>query len=235
MTDQKLRASLIRLAHAKPELRAEILPLLKEAKGAKIEIAGKSYGAGDLLENRNVFWKDVWAELQDRFGPKFGPNDESPAWEAWNKFSHILDEIKHLGKTDPAEDTEPKRERQLKKLEKAYEAIQQEIKKAPSKTAAGKQVTHLPLMASAKKTAGIGTMQVNYIKRDALELVEAVQSQEAVEIMFLQLLDSCTAFAKYGLKNMAVSRILDKAVDLLADTEGNTLDTTGEPSRTFID
>lgn len=179
MNDKKLRASLIRLAHAKPELQAEILPLLKEAAGKNSYIA--------LYRGKHIeVYADTTYEAQQIAAKQF-------------------------------------------KARKDYDVSVILAEKD------GKQVTHLPLMASAKKTAGIGTMQVNYIKRDALELVEAVQSQEAVEIMFLQLLDSCTAFAKYGLKNMAVSRILDKAVDLLADTEGSTLDTTGEPSRTYID
>lgn len=95
----------------------------------------------------------------------------------------------------------------------------------------------LPLLkqASAKKTAGIGTMQVGYIKNDALDLVDAVKDQEGIEITFLQLLDSCTAFARLGLHNTAVSALLDKAVNILAESEGNVLDTTGGPSRTRID
>ena len=47
MSDRKLRSSLIRLAHAKPELRSTLLPLLKE--GARAAWPSK-YSEGEEVE-----------------------------------------------------------------------------------------------------------------------------------------------------------------------------------------
>lgn len=64
MSDSPLRASLIRLAHSNPELRAYLLPVLNET-----ESAGTGAGGGPKVAGRTEkSVRDSWAEVRNALG-----------------------------------------------------------------------------------------------------------------------------------------------------------------------
>lgn len=84
MNDSKLRASLIRLAHSKPELRAEILPLLtnKTAAGPDRDQAEKLADAiNALLDSADI---DVYLKV----------GESSRSVRIPNGFSSLFDSLK---------------------------------------------------------------------------------------------------------------------------------------------
>ena len=67
MNDRDLRSSLIRLAHAKPELRAELLPLLAESKTPQSRTAASFFDfRGKSYETLNRQMKEAQADLNKK-------------------------------------------------------------------------------------------------------------------------------------------------------------------------
>ena len=74
MSDAALRKSLIRLAHSNPELRADLLPLLKEATefppdSIGKEVSGPEGGKGSDAEKpwaKGQFTQEKFVELEDK-------------------------------------------------------------------------------------------------------------------------------------------------------------------------
>lgn len=67
MSDRKLRSALIRLAHDKPEIRGEILPLLREGgeRGASVEDT-----LLDSMRKINLAINDVYIHMERSVTPR---------------------------------------------------------------------------------------------------------------------------------------------------------------------
>lgn len=61
-----LREKVIRLAHEKPELRKDLLPLLKEAKGKPMAFALGSFGREDVKEVERKVEKIIGQNMRGR-------------------------------------------------------------------------------------------------------------------------------------------------------------------------